>query len=160
MRLYDEYNDKDNDKTPQEQREAVGDILEKLTSKEFISSRFQVKQFDGMHEDEQQDNKKGAILAAKATCEETCPQSTKTHPYCRNEVQALIEKTGMNDKEDAWHIVIAWIKGADYFITTDRELYETKKNAIEKVLAEIGPPPGVEVKNIQILDPRDFIKIL
>lgn len=156
MRLYDEETGEDDI----QQREALGNILDKQDSFELISSLFQTNQFNHMLGIETQENRRGAIVAARETCKQTCGNSIKGKPYCETEWKEFMKKTRLNDDEDGYHIVIAWIKLADYFVTTDYELWNTKKILIKKVLSEMHPPPGVEVKEMEILDPREFVKII
>jgi len=156
MRLFDQEDSVEDIK----QREAIGDILEKKDSLEIISSLFQTKQFEYMLNHETIENRRLAIIAAKEMCNQTCGDSIKKSPYCKYEWQDFMKKARLNDDEDGYHIVNAWLKGADYFVTTDYELWNTKKFLIEKTLSEIYSPSGVEVKEIKILDPREFKKLI
>lgn len=138
------------------QCDAVGDILNQ--NFDIISSKFQIRQFSHLIKHEPNIDKKQNYQYGKDLCELTCSKSIQEFTPCTTEARQLIKKTMMNDYEDALQIVIASIRGAEYFITADNELYTTKKQIIEKSLTTIFPV-NTYTHNLQILDPIQFKKI-
>lgn len=136
------------------QCEAVGDILE--SHFDIISSKFQIKQFSHLIQNEPDINKKIIYQSAKDLCESVCPNSSNRFIPCRMEAQQLKTSATLNDYEDALHIVIAKMSAAEYFITADDELYQTKKHVIERLLPAIVPST---THNLQIVDPVEFKRI-
>jgi len=137
------------------QCEAVGDILENHF--EIISSKFQIKQFSYLIQNESDINKKTIYQSAKELCESFCPISSKQFIPCRTEARQLMTAATLNDYEDALHIIIAMMSNAEYFITADDELYCTKKRVIERSLPTIIPSI---THNLQIVDPVEFKRII
>lgn len=72
------------------------------------------------------------------------------------EAQQLMTTAQLNDFEDALHIIIASMSGAEFFITADDELYQTKKHVIERLVPAIVPSI---THNLQIVDPVEFKRI-
>lgn len=140
------------------QKVAMDELLEQTF--DIISSKFQHKQFGRLIKYEPDLERKQNFQYARDLCESTCPNSIKVHTYVKNEAEQLVQQTMMNDNEDAIQIVIAWLRGAEFFITADDELYYSKKNRIERSLSNIIPPLGFHPKHLQILDPILFKKIM
>ena len=136
--------------------------MDKLLEQNFdiFSSKFQLQQFGRLIRTELNLDRKLNFQYARDLCEYTCPNSIKIHTYVKRESDQLLQQTMMNDNEDAIHIVIAWLRGAKYFITADDELYDTKKFIIERSLQRISPIPGMTPENLQILDPINFKRIM
>lgn len=136
---------------------AVGDILNNKF--EIISSKFQLKQLSHLTRNESDFQKKINFQCAKESCETFCPKSIKQFIPCTKEVDQLLQKTMMNDREDAFHIIIAALNNVKFFVTTDDELYSTKKNIIEREVSRIVPP-GINSDNLKIVDPIQFKNIM
>jgi len=140
------------------QKNAMDDLLDQ--GFDIISSNFQFKQFSRLIRDTSILDKKQNFQYARDLCEHICPNSIKLRTWVKPQSDKLIEKTNMNDNEDAIHIVIAWLRGVKYFITADDELYDTKKNLIERSLQTISPIPGMITDNLEIFDPIEFKKFM
>lgn len=136
------------------QKIAMDELL--VQNFDIFSSKFQFNQFGDLIRDEPVLDRKLNFQYARDLCEITCPNSTKLHTWVKRESDQLIAKTMMGDNEDAVHIVIAWLRGAKYFITADDELYATKKSLIERKLQTIPPIPGMDTENLEIFDPIGF----
>ncbi|MEM3172742.1 MAG: hypothetical protein QXE82_04295 [Candidatus Nitrosotenuis sp.] len=136
------------------QREAVGDILE--SHFDIISSKFQIKQLSHLIQNELNADKKIIYQSAKDLCELTCPNSSKRFTLCRMEAQRLFTTAQLNDFEDALQIIIASMSGAEFFITADDDLYQTKKHTIERLVPVIV---SSITHNLQIVDPVEFKRI-
>lgn len=135
---------------------AVGDILNKQF--DIISSKFQLRQLSHLTRNESDPQKQINFQCAKESCEVFCPKSIKQFTPCTREVNQLLQRTMMSDREDAFHIVIAALNGVEFFVTADDELYSTKKLIIERELPTIIPL-GTNSNNIQIVDPVQFKNI-
>lgn len=136
------------------QCDAVGDILE--NDFDIISSKFQIKQFGHLIQNESDIDKKIIYQSAKDLCEITCPNSSKRFIPCKIEARQLMTAAMLNDYEDAMHIMIASMSGAEYFITADDELYNTKKHVIERQVSAIAPS---NTRNLKVVDPIEFKRI-
>lgn len=141
-----------------QQCNAMGNILDQNYN--IISSKFQMRQLNYLTRTERDIDNKLNYQYAKDLCEVTCPNSITKYTYFKPTMDDLVQRTMLSDNEDAIQISIAWIRGADYFITADNELYHTKKIIIERSLTEIIPPLGYNTKNLKILDPVQFKNIL
>ena len=139
IRLYENLTE---DYTKLEQ-EAIDDILDEKNNTlfEIISSKFQVDQlYTLLNSSNTSENKKDAIQKSIAQCIENTGQTTQTSPYCQQELDEFMLESKINHREDGRHIVTAWIREANYFITTDRELYKDKQIDIEKALSKMWNP--------------------
>jgi len=150
------------DERPIQERNAINIILEEIGSNEIISSKFQLNQlYSKVNSKDNSADEKDAFAKSIAQCLQNTKDTTKTTPYCKQEVDDLIFKTKLNHREDAYHIIIAWLKLTNYFITTDGELYDGKKTIVEETLNGMLNW-GVESRthNMVIINPIDFLPIL
>ncbi len=137
-------------------QQAIEDILEELKNKhEIVSSRFQVRQLEALLSGSQ-GNKRLAVTAALAQCKYAAPSTIQSTPYHDNEFRELMQKTGLQDAEDGHHIVIAWFKGAEYFVTVDYTTILSKKNVIESTIASIIMPFPDNFKDMKVMNPKMF----
>lgn len=147
---------------PSQERNAINIILEEIGSNEIISSKFQLDQlYSKVNSKDNSEDEQDAFAKSIALCLQNTGNTTKTTPYCKQEVDELIFNTKLKHREDAYHIAIAWLRIADYFITTDGELYDEKKSIIEKTLNGMWNW-GVDshTHNMTIINPIDFLPIL
>lgn len=157
IRLYETNLDKKN----QQEQDAIDDILQKIDEESLIiiSSKFQLNQLYSLsHSVNNSSNKNDAIAKAIAHCLETTGITTNTSPYCKQELDEFMVESKIQHKEDGRHIIIAWIREADYFITTDYELFKDKKSDIEKALNKMWHPLSpIHSQRMSILNPVGFL---
>jgi len=150
-----------NEKSGNEQ-EAIDKILDLREQKtmEIVSSKFQLNQmYTLVNSSASSENKKDAVAKSIAQCLECCGDSTKTTPFCQQELDEFMTKSKIQHREDGRHIVTSWIREVDYFITTDQELYKDKKSEIEKTLNKMWHPLiSTHSKRVEIINPIDFIR--
>ena len=146
---------------------AVIRILEKHISKKHlvvIGSVFQYRQLVGLQSNAEtlEDMKKYGRSAN--LCKTCCPNPFKPPRHYKSKANELMEKTGMSyekgPNEDVVHIVMAWMSGAGYFVTTDRGLFRRKKaTEIEDALRVMTRPQGRSCRDMRVLNPVDFEKM-
>lgn len=159
IRIYEELDDQ----TQIEERDAIDSLLELLQDDdEILTSKFQINQmYSFLNSANRSNDEKDAITKALAHCEEKCRILDSSDPYCKAETDELIQEASLNHREDARHIVISWRKEADYFITTDRELFHDKRGAIENALNKMWHPTAAgNSKRLIVLNPIDFLHLL
>lgn len=93
-----------------------------------------------------------------AQCAQASGNTIHSTPYHKYEFEQLMIKTGLQDNEDGHHIAIAWIKGAEYFITVDYTTILSKKSDIEDALEIIPTLPAFGTKDMKIMNPVMFAK--
>ena len=93
--------------------------------------------------------------------------TTDRNPYNVNQfVNPLLQATNLSDREDARHIITAWILKSNYFLTTDYStiLNHNTNRQIESFLdSQVHPTLGLNGHTVEIRDPvaglrelRDF----
>jgi len=144
----------------EKEAEAVNTIVENCCENyEVITSDFQENYFLGTKNSlTLSTNNKDAFAKGLAVCLSITNQTRKRDPYCYNEIKEFEKKVNIKDSEDRVHIVLSWRKEVDYFITADKELYETKKKEIEEELEKMYHPTANNKTNkMQILNPITFV---
>lgn len=147
--------------TIEKERESTLEILEKVRKEpekyKIVSSKHQIQQLyakkNNLYTSASQ---KEALLAVIAFCVELTGDTTLTDPDCNSLRDELIEKSNIQHAEDAKHIVIGCVREADYFVTTDSELYYDKKTDIERSLGLMQPQ--IPEKHVEIVNPLTFLK--
>lgn len=96
-----------------------------------------------------------------ASVEEHTGTSTNSNPYGINELlEPFLSVTQLQDKEDARHILTAWIRGAEYFITTDYSSilnYNTNCEIENYLNSQSHPILGTTGHTVKIRDPSSFL---
>ncbi len=139
--------------------DAILEIIRNRQSFAIHSSEFEINYFEGtQHSHSLSDTKKGAFAKAYTTCKNVVIDLDKNDPNCFNELKEFHEKVCLRDREDRFHIVIAWMKEVDYFITADRELFLDKRNDIQSTLASMYHIlANSNSHKMEILNPREFV---
>ncbi len=146
----------------EKERTAVVDILDLQEKNKvkytIISSKHQIGQlYTKLTSLKTSQRQKEALPAVIAFCIENTDNTTNSDPpnwfQPRNE---LMQKCVLPDSEDAKHIVIGWIREADYFVTTDKPLYDYNKKCIESTLDSMLHPT-LGTHRIEILNPIDCL---
>jgi len=150
------------DENSRNEQQSISDILELRDNGriELVSSKFQINQLYTLSNSaNSSENKKNAVLQSIALCLECCGDSTNNSPYCKQELDEFMNESQIQHKEDGRHIVTSWIREADYFITTDRELYRDKKSEIEKSLNKMWHPLiSTHSQRVEIINPIQFLR--
>jgi len=88
-------------------------------------------------------------------------ENTDNNPTgINNLIQPFIDATQLPDREDARHILTAWIRGAEYFITTDYSsiLNYNSNGEIENYLSlQNHPILGTTGYTVKIRDPVSYV---
>lgn len=135
-------------------------ILKRQGVYTITTSEYETKFFEQtQHSRSLTNQKKGAFAKAYSLCKVAVIDFEKTDPNCYNEINEFHKKVCLNDTEDRYHIVIAWMKEVDYFVTADRELFSTRRKDIEKTLGDMY---HILAKNnnhsMEVLNPIEFVK--
>ena len=151
-----------NSEKTKNEADAVANIVTNSSGKyEIITSEFEINFLYGtQHSRSLDEKKKEAFAKALAFCE-SVTNNDEEDPSCSDDVKKLHETLKLNDREDRWHIIVAWRKQVDYFITADRELYDTRKKDIEGFLESlwhITAPNNTH--SMKILNPIPFASSL
>ena len=127
----------------------------------IITSEYQENYFMGtQHSISLSNNDKEAFAKGLAVCQGITDQTKKKDPHCYHETKNFKNKVHLNDHEDRIHIVLAWRKKTDYFITADKELYQSKKKEIENELKQMYHPTAKKnTIEMKILDPITFVSV-
>lgn len=138
---------------------AVNLIIEKCCENyRIITSEFQENYFFGtQHSRTLSNDQKDAFAKGLAVCQSVAEETKDL--FCNHDIETFSTKVNLNDREDRVHIVLAWRKEANYFITADKELYESKKSEIEEALEFLNHPTANNNTNkMQILNPVPFVE--
>lgn len=139
--------------------DAILEIMRNHQSIAIHSSEFETNFFERtQYSHSLSDVKKSAFAKAYTICKKVVIDLDKNDPNCFNEIKEFHDKVCLHDREDRFHIVIAWMKKIDYFITADRELFLDRKNDIQSTLASMYHIlADSNSHKMEILNPREFV---
>jgi predicted nucleic acid-binding protein len=143
------------------ERDATTKIITCKNDLEIITSQFQLRQmYSKVNSHSIDPNKREAFRKAVATCEVITTSTPKFDPYCEHHLKDFSSRVTLRHNEDKHHIILAWMKEADFFITTDDELYNTQRIDIENTLNNmIHPSSAINYHKVRILNPIEFCRI-
>jgi hypothetical protein len=138
------------------ERTAIQRICEQ--NMEIITSQFQLAQMYSKKNSRSIPPEENELFAkAISVCEFRATTPPKFDPYYGSILREFSDKTNLQHREDKIHLILAWLNEADFFITTDGELYNTEKLSIEVVLAGmVHPHAQGNFHKMTVLNPTDL----
>lgn len=132
-----------------------------LLSNEFeiISSQFQINWFAGTQNSLKLTTEEKDAFAKAEALRQSYVSELKSHdPHCNAEIEEFYKKVQNQTSEDRIHIILAWRKGVNCFITADRELYDNCRKLMEETIASMWHPTLPNHTNeMKILNPVEFV---
>ena len=144
-----------------DEQEAIFSILEENENSnpvfEILSCQMQVNQvYSKRNSLNTSPDEREVLQLIIDSIEDHTGNTTNNNPNTRPFLDSFLNATNLSDKEDARHILTAWVLGADYFLTTD---YTTILNVndnrqIENFLdSQIHPLSGALGNIVEIRNP-------